>query len=604
MAPEVDPAFEHLVDYVRDNRGFDFTGYKRASLMRRFRKRMQEVGIEEFSDYQDYLQVHPDEFTSLFNTILINVTSFFRDDGSWDFLREHVLAKVVEGKRAGDPIRIWCAGCASGEEAYTLAIVVAETLGVPEMHKNVKIYATDVDEEALAVARSGVYPAKAVAPELQEKYFEPRDDERLVVKQELRRTVIFGRHDLVSDAPISRVDLISCRNTLMYFNAEAQSRIYRNFHFALHPHGYLFLGKSEMLLTRTDMFSPIDLKRRVFERVTRAGEHRDVPPRLVSVQELLRRAVFESATIAQVVVDADGVLVEANSRARAQFRLDERDIGRPFQDLELSYRPLELRSRMDRAASERHSNIETAVSWATGADQGRFLDIEVIPVFEDDTLLGTSITFVDVSHAFAMQNELERSRRELETAYEELQSTVEELETTNEELQSTNEELETTNEELQSTNEELETMNEELQSTNEELLTINTELTDRTGELNETNAFLESILESMQAGVIVLDRELAVESWNRLAEDMWGLREDETRRRNFFGLDIGLPVDQLRKPIRDILDGAAETAEIIVDAVNRRGKPFTCKVAATPLTGNDGDRPGVILLMEAAESQA
>jgi two-component system CheB/CheR fusion protein len=210
--------------------------------------------------------------------------------------------------------------------------------------------------------------------------------------------------------------------------------------------------------------------------------------------------------------------------------------------------------------------------------------------------------FTDVSQAVELQQELERSRREFETAYEELQSTVEELETTNEELQSTNEELETTNEELQSTNEELETMNEELQSTNEELQTINTELMDRTGQLNQTNVFLESILESMQAGVIVLDRDLTVESWNALAEDMWGLRPEETKQKNFLGLDIGLPVDQLRQPIRDVLSGTADTAEVTLDAVNRRGRAVVCKVTCSPLDAGGGARPGVILLMENAET--
>ena len=594
MAPELDPEFERLVDYVRDNRGFDFSGYKRASLMRRFSKRMQEVGIGSFGDYQDYLEVHPDEFTSLFNTILINVTSFFRDDGSWDFLASEVLPKILEKKRPGEAIRVWCPGCASGEEAYTLAIVVAEALGVPDILKNVKIYATDVDEEALAHARASVYSEKDLEPvagDLREKYFEPRENGRFAVKAGIRRTVIFGRHDLVSDAPISRVGLISCRNTVMYFNAEAQSRIYRNFHFALEPDGYLFLGRSEMLLTRTSMFSPIDLKRRIFVRVSRPADGGHPAPR-IGIDERLRREVFESATVAQVVIDGNGTLVAANGRAQAEFGIDERDIARPFQDLELSYRPVELRSRIDQAQGERRAIRENAVSLATSSGEERFLDIEVVPLYFDGEYLGTSVTFTDVSQAVGLRNELERSRRELEIAYEELQSTVEELETTNEELQSTNEELETTNEELQSTN-------EELQSTNEELQTINTELVDRTGQLNETNVFLESILGSMQAGVIVLDRDLTVESWNALAEELWGLRPEETSQKNFFGLDIGLPVDQLRQPIRDVLSGAEDNSEVTLDAVDRRGKHFHCRVTCTPLT-SDGNRVGVILMMENA----
>jgi two-component system CheB/CheR fusion protein len=603
MSPETDPGFEELLDYVRDNRGFDFTGYKRASLMRRIRKRMQEVGIGDFASYQDYLEVHPNEFTSLFNTILINVTSFFRDEETWQLLAREVLPEIVARKTAGESIRIWCAGCASGEEAYTLAILVAEAVGDEEKPKNVKIYATDVDEEALAQGRSAVYSAKALESlpaELREKYFESRDGDLFAVRQDLRGTVIFGRHDLVSDAPISRVDLISCRNTLMYFNAEAQSRIYRNFHFALQPNAFLLLGKSEMLFTRTDIFAPADMKRHLFVRVGPAEEARGAAPQRMDVDELLRRAVFEGSTVAQVVVDAEGVLVEANNRARADFGVDARDLGRPFSELELSYRPLELRSKIERAARERRSNLETAVRAPTSTGDERILDIEVMPVFDHDRHIGTTIAFVDVSHASEIRADLERSRRELETAYEELQSTVEELETTNEELQSTNEELETTNEELQSTNEELETMNEELHSTNEELETMNTELIDRTEQLDESKSLLESILGSMQAAVIVLDRKLEVQSWNTLAEELWGLRAEEATQKNLLGLDIGLPVEELRKPIREVLNGATDAAKTALDAVDRRGKHIRCTVTCNPLKGDDGAPPGVMLLVECA----
>src|SRR5262249_6139922 len=219
-----------------------------------------------------------------------------------------------------------------------------------------------------------------------------------------------------------------------------------------------------------------------------------------------------------------------------------------------------------------------------------------------DELLGVSISFADVTRTHEMHGELERSRRELETAYEEIQSTVEELETTNEELQSTNEELETTNEELQSTNEELETMNEELQSTNEELETINTELEDRTRQLNTANLFYGSTLESLRAGVVVLSQDLHVESWNSEAEEMWGLRADEVRGKPLFTLDIGLPTDRLAPTIRDALKSDNEFAEIVLDATNRRGKTFRCKVVCSPMRDDGGAPDGVILLMEPVES--
>ncbi|HKB03139.1 MAG TPA: protein-glutamate O-methyltransferase CheR, partial [Gemmataceae bacterium] len=271
-----DPTFEELLTYLRRSRGFDFGGYKRPSLERRIRKRMQAVGINSFPEYVDYLEVHPDEFVHLFNTILINVTGFFRDPAVWDFVQTGVVPKVGEAKGTDGPIRVWSAGCASGEEAYTLAIVLAERLGEDVFQKRVKVYGTDIDEEALNQARQAVYKLKdleEMPPGLVEKYFEP-NGERRAFRKDLRRNVIFGRHDLMQDAPISRLDLLVCRNCLMYFNAEAQARILERFHFAVADGGYMVLGKAEMLLTHGNTFNAVDLKRRVFQKVSRGPRPR------------------------------------------------------------------------------------------------------------------------------------------------------------------------------------------------------------------------------------------------------------------------------------------------------------------------------------------
>src|SRR5688572_17014819 len=266
---EPDPQFEALLVYLKEARGFDFTGYKRSSLMRRVSRRMSQAGIESYSDYLDHLQVHPEEFTALFNTILINVTSFFRDPEAWDHLRAEVLPPIIAGT---GPIRVWSAGCASGQEAYTLAIAFAEALGLDEFRQRVKIYATDVDEEGLSQARHATYSEEEIAglpSEYRERYFETNGS-RYTFRTDLRRSVIFGRNDLVQDAPISRIDLLVCRNALMYFNAETQSRILSRFHFALTDQGVLFLGKAEMLLSHGDLFAPVDLKWRIFRP---AGRH-------------------------------------------------------------------------------------------------------------------------------------------------------------------------------------------------------------------------------------------------------------------------------------------------------------------------------------------
>ena len=246
-APDEGGDFVRLLDYLKVSRGFDFSGYKISSLIRRVQKRMQQVGVSEYGAYLDYLEVHPDEFAPLFNTVLINVTAFFRDAPAWQGLAEQVLPRILEEKPPDEPIRCWSAGCASGEEAYSVAMLLAEALGEHEYRRRVKIYATDADEEALSTARQGSYPeacAKDVPPELLARYFEKSND-RYVFRPDLRRSLIFGRHDLVQDAAISRIDLLICRNTLMYFNAETQARILARFHFALHRNGYLFLGRAE-----------------------------------------------------------------------------------------------------------------------------------------------------------------------------------------------------------------------------------------------------------------------------------------------------------------------------------------------------------------------
>jgi two-component system CheB/CheR fusion protein len=602
-------AFETLLEFLKLNRGFDFTGYKRSSLQRRIGKRMHEIGVESFADYQDHLEVHPAEFRELFNTICINVTGFFRDPAAWDHLAQDTVPVLLDAIPANEQVRVWCAGCASGEEAYTAAIVLAEALGEEAFLARAKIYATDVDEDALAIARQGTYPRErmdSVGSELAQRYFEPAGGQ-LTFRLDLRRTVIFGRNDLVQDAPISRIDLLLCRNTLMYFNAETQTHILGHFHFSLNDRGYLFLGKSEMLITRADMFTPVSTKGRVFRKVPRpslrdrllvAADGDGEAPQVGSLFQL-RESSFDAGPVSQVVVDSAGQLVLANRQARSLFGLTTSDMGRQLHELEFSFRPADLRSAFEGVQDGRHAVSLGVVQWESARGEDHFHEIVATPLVSDaGAFLGASITFADVKRSERLRGELERSKRELETAYEELQSTVEELETTNEELQSTNEELETMNEELQSTNEELETMNEELQSTNEELETINEELHRRSSELDRVNAFLEGILTSLGVAVAVLDREQRIQIWNDQAEDLWGLRSDEVVGQHLLSLDIGLPVENLRRPLRNALAGNVEGNEIALDAVNRRGRRLLCKVACLPLMVSSREVQGVIVLME------
>jgi len=283
---------------------------------------------------------------------------------------------------------------------------------------------------------------------------------------------------------------------------------------------------------------------------------------------------------------------------RNMFGITSRDIGRQFHDLEISYRPVELRSLIERAYAEHRTVRVGAVERQTGPGETQYLDIHIQPLWASDGLsAGVVLMFIDTSISTRLQLEVKRNREELDTAHEELQSTNEELETTNEELQSSIEELETTNEELQSTNEELETTNEELQSGNEELETMNEEMRVRTAELDEARTFLEGVLSSVAAGVVVLDADLTVRSWNKGAEELWGLRAEEVSNQGFFQLDFGLPTGEVRGIVNECLASSKRTGPVQVAAINRIGRTITCTVTCSPLKG-DSDGEGAVLLME------
>jgi len=604
--------FEALLAYVRDHRGFDFTGYKRASLRRRVGKRMHELGIDDYQDYIDQLEASPEELNELFTTILINVSAFFRDKPVWDYLADKVIPALLAAKREHEPIRVWSAGCATGEEPYTIAMLLAEALDDQTFRDRVKIFATDVDSDAIGRARQGTYDSKQVEPVpelLRDRYFE-RVNGQFSFTKDLRRSVIFGVNDLLSDAPISRLDLLTCRNTLIYFNAEAQAGVMRRLHLALNKDGILVLGKSELLLTFTEGFSPEDLSLRIFRQVPiprprellqlQALAGQALRPRRREVPEAMLEA-FQVSPVAQLVLDADNVVVMANEPLRALFGVGEREIGADLKDLEISYRPVELRSLIDEAVNNDRPVSGDQVTWSGRDGTAHHLEVEVEALRTDGRHSGTSITFRDVTDHVRMTAELEQSKHELENAYEELQSTIEELETTNEELQSTNEELETTNEELQSSNEELETMNEELQSSNEELKTMNEELRLRTDEVNRATQLVDSMLAGLGIAVAVVDREMRVQLWNDGAKELWGVDSGEVRGQHFLNLDIGLPVQQLHDSLRAAVAGTP-TEERRIEARDRRGRDIVCRVRTAPLAEAHGVDAGAIVTMEVEQS--
>ncbi|HEY9879710.1 MAG TPA: CheR family methyltransferase [Leptolyngbyaceae cyanobacterium] len=446
-----DPQFEALIDYIKSTWGVDFTGYKRSSLGRRVNRRMQMLNLEGYDNFQAYLAERPEEFSYLLNTLLVNVTSFFRDRPVWDYLSSEIVPQILARKNSREIIRIWSAGCATGEEAYTIAIVMAQILGIDQVRERVRIYATDLDENALDEARLAAYSPHqlaALSPEQIEQFFEPSkcgSESGYTIREELRRPVIFGCHDLVQDAPITRIDLLMCRNTLMYFDVDTQARILARFHFALCDGGFLCLGKAEMPAFHSSLFSPVALNHRVFIKgakpnlsdrtlgLAQPGPEEAIDAASQQMQIRLREAAFESCPVARLVVDPEGVLTLANKRVRTLFHLSLQDLGRPLQDLEISYRPVELRSHLEKAYREHCSICLHDIAWLTPQGETVYLDVHITPLLDvSNSLLGASISFTDVTRYKQLQEAMAQSNQKLERVYEELQSTPENRQPNNE----------------------------------------------------------------------------------------------------------------------------------------------------------------------------
>ncbi|NKC31050.1 CheR family methyltransferase [Falsiroseomonas selenitidurans] len=612
-AEPVEPELQALIGFIQESRGIDFRGYKKSSLRRRIQRRLGELGLAGFADYHAWLQAHPDELGELLNTVLINVTSFFRDAEAWEALRGQVVPRLVERAGPEGQLRIWSVGCATGEEPYSLAMAFAEAFG-PDVCNRVKIYATDLDEDALRIARQATYAPRdveGVPPDLLARYFD-HNANHYVFQRELRKCVIFGRHNVVNDAPIIRIDLLVCRNLLIYLETETQNQVLQRLHFALGEDALMFLGKAETQLARSRLFEPVDLKHRIFRKVPQgwrrsangsltfgARPAAPLPQHQPPLQQRALEALADTTAQAWLAVDGDGTLIFANPAARRLLDVGEGDIGRPFQDLSISYRPVELRSRIEEAARiGRTVRLEHQPYHRPPAEPIR-LTIEVMPLAVREGAPPSSLlSFADTTRLWTLQQELEAAQESLEATIEELQSANEALETTNEELQSTNEELETTNEELQSTNEELETMNEELQSTNDELGVVNEAMRQRQEDGAAYQRYAEGVMRSMDAGIIVLDPQWRVRSWNRWNEAAWGLRAEEVVGQDVFSLDSGLPVGRLRAALAQVLAGEIGHAEVVVPAVDRRGRGQTCRVRISPLLYETVSPRGLVLFVE------
>lgn len=274
--PDTDPCFEALLQYLKHTHNFDYTGYKRPSLMRRMQYRMNMVPIEGYSNYINYLTENPEEFIHLFNTIEINLTAFFRNALTWDYIAANIIPQIIASKSSDEPIRAWSAGCASGEEVYTLAILLGEALGMEQFRSRVQIFGTDLDFDAISQARQGSYDSNHVSgiPDyLLKKYFEQING-NYVFRKDLRRNILFTQHNLIEDAPMSKIDLLTCRNTLIYFNSETQIRVLLRFHFGLKDNGFLLLGHSEIVpFEIASLFRGVNYDHRIFSKIAKVKLH-------------------------------------------------------------------------------------------------------------------------------------------------------------------------------------------------------------------------------------------------------------------------------------------------------------------------------------------
>ena len=604
-----DPEFESLLRYIQESRGLDFRGYKRTSLRRRIGLRMEALGVEDFAGYRAHLEAQPGEFEDLLNTVLINVTSFFRDAEAWEILKTQVIPAVIANAEDDRAIRVWSVGCASGEEPYSIAMLLAEQLGTLEFCRRVKIYATDLDEEALKAARLATYSPRdveGVPPELLEKYFE-RTNNHYLFERDLRKCVIFGRHNVVHDAPISRIDLLICRNLLIYLEAETQAIVLPRLHYALNREGYLFLGKAETQLARSALFRPVEMKHRIFTKVAQewrrplgnfaAARKAQTDPSITDLR--LLESVLDESGNALLVVDDSGAVTLANLPARQLLGISEGDLGRPFQDLPISYRPMELRGPIEEVFRQRRGVRLEDQEYRLNQNEVMRLTIDLRPLHRrDGRVHAVLLLFTDETRIHTLQRELEAAQENLENSMEEIQLANEELETTNEELQSTNEELETTNEELQSTNEELETLNEEARSSNEEMESVNEELRIQAEQAASYRLHLESILRSINGGIIVIDQKHVIQSWNRWSENTWGLRAEEVVGTCLTTLDIGFPIHQLLDDMATVQSGRKEQCDRTLEGRDRRGRLITCSVRTCALLDETGGNQGLVLLFQ------
>ncbi|WAS99244.1 chemotaxis protein CheB [Nannocystis punicea] len=562
-AREHDVLMNQLCALIHRRTGRDFSRYKRSTMERRVQRRIHVLQQRSLEDYVDLLKNTPAEVDQLFQDLLISVTQFFRDPELFEALARDVLPRILADRAPDDPVRVWVPGCATGEEAYSIAMILVEAPQTAA--RGAKIFATDIDDEALEVARAGRYPetiADRVSPERLERFFAPRPNGGWQVRKEIRDMCVFSTHSIISDPPFSRLDLISCRNVLIYLESDLQRTVFPLFHYGLRPGGFLLLGPSENVTAHPELFTVVDAKQRIFQRkeakvsvrfplggldlsrrIAEAPQGHEPAARDQSLTRTLERLILAVYAPPAVIVRGNGGIVFVSGQTRKFLELAPGAAG--INVLEMASKELRphLHVLLREATSKRQERIQRGVSLPV---DGRIqpVDIVVRPLLElgaDSDLYavifyeaGTSLSSeqaeaegrtpaIGDAHAAALETELRSTRENLQTA-------VEELEVANEELKSTNEELQSSNEELQSANEELQTSKEELQSINEELHTVNAELSRKLQELDKANNDLQNLFASSRIATVFLNGDLTIKRFSPEASQLFRLIDSDVGR--------------------------------------------------------------------------
>lgn len=577
---------------LRSGTGHDFSGYKKSTIGRRIERRMAQHDIEDIELYARYLKGHPAEIQTLFKELLINVTSFFRDPEAFATLKKDVLPQILAGKPDDYVVRLWVAGCATGEEAYSIAMVLREVMEDSGRDLKTQFYSTDLDDDAIAMARTGFYPpniTQDVSPERLRRFF-VKEDSGYRVKKEIREMVVFATQNVIKDPPFTRMDLVSCRNLMIYLEAELQNRLIPAFHYALKPGGVLFLSPSESIGGHTELFSPLSRKWKFYRTAlsiasTRAmmasglswatDTTRSLPVEAMTktketnIAELTRRALVQSFAPVSVMTDCKGDILYVHGDTSRYLRPPPGQATLNAVEMAHEGLQLELRAALSQAVSHGTPTLERDVSFMVGTEVHR-VSLGVRPLPDPEPGLGLILVSFRELPALSSgpparrrraagsidRQRIEELERDLAYTRENLQATIEEQQSSNEELKSANEELQSTNEELQSTNEELETSKEELQSVNEELITVNAELQAKIEQLAGMQNDMKNLLDNINVGTIFLDDRLAIRRFTREAARVYRL----------VGTDVGRPLGDIKSDLddEDLLAKAQAVIETLI----------------------------------------